>query len=58
MIREEVNGNDAMLLMNISDMLANRKLACETVNAKYGTNWKVELSPELQYTTEEGNDDV
>lgn len=58
MIREEVNGNDAMLLMNISDMLANRKLACEAINSKYGTKWQVELAPELQYTTEGGNNDV
>ena len=58
MIREEVNGNDSMLLLNISDMLTARERACEAVNAKYGTNWKVELSPELQYTAEEGNNDV
>ena len=58
MIREEVNGNDSMLLLNISDMLTAREKACEAVNAKYGTNWKVELSPELQYTTEGGNNDV
>lgn len=56
MIREEVNGNDAMLLMNISDMLANRKLACEAINSKYGTNWSVTLAPELEYDRGDNND--
>ena len=50
MIVEEVNGNDSMLLLNISDMLDARKRGCERVNARFGTNWSVELSKELQYS--------
>ena len=57
MIREEVNGNDTMLLMNISDMLATRKSACESINRKYGTNWSVTLAPELEYDRGGNNDE-
>lgn len=54
MIREEVNGDDSMLLYNISDMLATRKEGCEKVNNRYGVKWAVKLNPELKY---EGSDE-
>lgn len=48
MIREEVNGNDKMLLFNVTDMLERRKKDAEKVNALFKTNWSVKLSPELE----------
>lgn len=50
MIADEVGGNDNMLLFNIDDMLHERQIACEKVNAMFGTNWTVEKSKELNYT--------
>lgn len=44
MIQEEVNSGDSMLLFNIDDMLNARKIGCELVNKKFGTNWSVELA--------------
>lgn len=49
MINEEVEANDSMLLLNLSDMLEFRKKGCEDVNKMFGTNWTVDLSPELKY---------
>lgn len=57
MIKEEVNANDSMLLLNISDMLYSWKKGFEAVNKKYGVNWTVELAPELDYLIKEGDDD-
>ena len=45
----EVEADTSMLLLNNSDMLDNRKLGCRKVNALYGTEWSVELAPEIQY---------
>lgn len=49
MIVEEVNANESMLLLNISDMLHSWELGFDKVNDKYGTEWTVELAPELNY---------
>lgn len=57
MIDAEVNANDAMLMLNLSDMLAFRKKFCEEVNAMYGVNWSVDISDELKYNLEKGDDD-
>ena len=49
MISEEVNANDSMLLLNINDMLEQRKIGCEKVNKMFGTNWSVDICDELKY---------
>lgn len=49
MIAEEVEGNDSMLLLNISDMLEARQEACEEINKRFGVNWSVDLAEELKY---------
>ena len=49
MISEEVNANDSMLLLNINDMLEQRKIGCEKVNEMFGTKWTVDISEELKY---------
>lgn len=53
MIADEVSANDTMLILNLSDMLEMRKAGCEEVNRLYGTNWTVDLSPELKYNEDE-----
>lgn len=45
----EVEADTSMLLLNNSDMLDSRKRGAEAVNRLYGTNWTVELSPEINY---------
>lgn len=54
MINEEVEANNSMLLLNIADMLQQRKEGAERVNKLFGTNWTVEISPEIQLMMEEG----
>lgn len=49
MISEEVNANDSMLLLNINDMLEQRKIGCEKVNKMFETNWSVDICEELKY---------
>lgn len=49
MISEEINANDSMLLLNINDMLEQRKIGCEKVNKMFGTNWSVDICEELKY---------
>lgn len=56
MIADEVGGNSPMLLQNVGDMLNQRKLMCDKVNLLYGTNWTVDLSPELKYDEEKKED--
>ena len=48
MIESEVDSNNQLLLFNISDMLAERKKACEEINRLFGTNITVELSEEFK----------
>ena len=55
MINEEVEANNAMLLLNISDMLEQRQIGCEKINKMYGTHWSVEISPEIQQAMEGGD---
>lgn len=49
LIDAELKGNDAMLLININDMLEERQRGCERVNAMFGTNWSVDKCEELKY---------
>ena len=48
MIESEVDSNNQLLLFNISDMLAERKKACEEINRIFGTNITVDLSNEFK----------
>ena len=48
MIESEVDSNNQLLLFNISDMLAERKKACEEINKLFGINITVELSEEFK----------
>ena len=48
MITSEVDNDSQMLLINISDMLAQRQDACKKINKLFGTNISVELSKEFQ----------
>ena len=48
MIESEVDSNNQLLLFNISDMLAERKRACDEINKLFGTSINVELSDEFK----------
>ena len=48
-VTSEVEADTSMLLLNNSDMLDCRKLGAQRVNNLFGTNWSVELAPEIQY---------
>lgn len=48
MIESEVDSNNQLLLFNISDMLAERKKACEEINRIFDTSISVELSEEFK----------
>ena len=55
MINEEVEANNAMLLLNIQDMLEQRQIGCEKINSMFGTNWSVDISPEIKAAMEGGS---
>ena len=48
----EVDGDTSMLLLNVSDMLHQRELACRQVNKIFGTNWSVHIAEEIDYGAE------
>lgn len=56
---DEITSDQSFLLLNISDMLEQRKLGCERVNALFGTNWSVDIAPEIKLIMEkkEGEED-
>lgn len=56
---DEITSDQSFLLLNISDMLEQRKLGCERVNALFGTNWSVDIAPEIKLIMEkkEGESD-
>ena len=63
MIQEEVNGDDKMLLFNLSDMLKMRQESVEDIKkmweGKYDVSeLSVDLSEELKYAEEEGEMDA
>lgn len=49
LIQAEVQGNDAMLLLNLDDMLDARQRGAELVNKMFGVNWSVDKCDELKY---------
>lgn len=46
----EVEADTSMLLLNIADMIDSRKKGAEAVNKLFGTNWQVDIAPEIDYT--------
>ena len=56
MINEEVEANNSMLLLNISDMLEQRQDGAERINKMFGTNWSVDISPEIKLIMEDNGD--
>lgn len=48
-VADEVNADTPALLVNLNDMLDCRKEGFERVNRHYGTNWTVELNPDIDY---------
>lgn len=50
---DEITSDQSFLLLNISDMLEQRKLGCERVNKLYGTSWSVDIAPEIKLIMEE-----
>ena len=59
-VDSEVTSDSALLQINIHDMLECRKIGAEKVNNLFGTNWSVELAPEIanEFITERGDTDV
>ena len=53
MIIQEVQADEGMLLLNLSDMLNSRKIGAENVNKMFGTNWSVDIAEEIRYTLNE-----
>lgn len=45
----EVEGNTSALEFNVADLLEQRQLGCEKVNALFGTNWSVHIADEIDY---------
>lgn len=50
---DEITSDQSFLLLNISDMLEQRKLGCERVNKLFGTSWTVDIAPEIKLIMED-----
>lgn len=51
-VASEVQADTALLLLNLSDMLAMREEAAEKINNLFGTNWSVHIAKEIDYKAE------
>lgn len=51
-VQAEVEADTSLLLLNLSDMIACREKGAEEVNKMFGTNWKVHVAEEIDYSTE------
>ena len=51
-VKDEVDADTPSLLININDMLESRKEGFERVNKHWGTNWSIEINPDLNYINE------
>lgn len=51
-VTDEINSDTPSLLINLNDMLNSRKEGFERVNKHFGTNWTVEINPDLNYINE------
>lgn len=49
---DEITSDTSMLLYNISDMLEARKKGLDKINKKWGRNWTVRISDEIDYNIE------
>lgn len=54
----EVNTNNSALFVNITNMLYNRQIAVDKINAMFGTNISVEISEEWKDVTEEPEEET
>lgn len=45
----EIDGNDSLLMFNISDMLNQREIAVEKINDLFGVNWSVKVAESIDY---------
>ena len=57
-VTDEINADTPSLLINLDDMLNSRKEGFERVNKHFGTNWTVELNPDINYVNDFINPDV
>ena len=48
-VSDEINADTPSLLINLNDMLKARKEGFDKVNEHFGTNWTVELNPDINY---------
>lgn len=55
-VASEVEADTSLLLLNLSDMLAERQKGCDAVNDLFGTNWTVKIADEINYKEEIEND--
>lgn len=51
-VQAEVEADTSLLLLNLSDMIACREEGADAVNKMFGTNWKVHIAKEIDYSTE------
>lgn len=51
-IEAEVEADSSLLLLNLSDMIACREEGADKVNKLFGTNWKVHIAEEIDYSVE------
>jgi len=51
-VEEEVESDNSLLLLNLSDMLKCRQEGADSVNQLFGTNWSVSIAKELNYGNE------
>lgn len=57
-VEEEVDADNSLLLLNVSDMLKCREDGAKAVNDMFGTNWTVHVAKELKYGTENEPEEV
>lgn len=51
-VMAEVEADTSLLLLNLSDMLHCREMGAKAVNERFGTNWKVHVAEEIDYSSE------
>ena len=51
-VQAEVEADTSLLLLNLSDMLHQREMACSKVNALFDTDWSVHVAEEIDYGAE------
>lgn len=57
-VEEEVDADNSLLLLNLSDMLKKRQEGADAVNKMFGTNWTVRIAEELAYDNENEDKEV